>query len=143
MTETGRQLLTRVTRFFEGGGIWWGVGISIVAAVGSLALAIAVVIAWPPDRFTRDQPPGNGHVVWRAIGLVAKNLGGVLLVLLGMVMALPGIPGQGFLTMLIGLTMIDFPGKKKLERRLLRHPRFLHAINRLRARFKRPPLEVD
>lgn len=142
MMETGRHLLARLAQFFESGGIWWGVGISVFAAVGSLALAIAVVVAWPADRFIRDQPPGDGHVVWRAIGLAAKNVGGVLLVLLGMVMALPGIPGQGVLTMIIGMTMIDFPGKKKLERRLLRHPRFLHAINRLRARFKRPPLEV-
>ena len=27
-------------------------------------------------------------------------------------MALPGIPGQGFLTMIVGVTMLDFPGKR-------------------------------
>jgi hypothetical protein len=45
--------------------------------------------------------------------------------------------------MIIGLTLVDFPGKRRLERRLLRHPRVLRAINRLRARFDRPPLDVD
>jgi hypothetical protein len=63
--------------------------------------------------------------------------------LLGAVMALPGIPGQGVLTMIIGLTLVDFPGKRSLEERILRRPWVLHAINRLRARFARPPLEFD
>jgi len=74
---------------------------------------------------------------------VAKNIAGVILLLLGFVMALPGIPGQGVLTMIIGLTLVDFPGKRGIERRILRHRRVLDAINRLRARFHRPPLEMD
>jgi hypothetical protein len=112
-------------------------------AIASLALAGAVVISWPPHRFTRDPEPRDGHIVWHVIGLIAKNVAGVILLLLGLIMALPGIPGQGVLTMIIGVTMIDFPGKRRLERRLLRHPRVRHAVNRLRARFRRPPLEVD
>jgi hypothetical protein len=66
----------------------------------------------------------------------------VVLILLGLVMALPGIPGQGFLTMIVGLTMLDFPGKRGLERRLIARPRILRTINRLRARFNRAPLEM-
>jgi hypothetical protein len=58
-------------------------------------------------------------------------------------MALPGIPGQGLLTMIIGLTLLDFPGKREVERRVLKHRRVLAAINGLRARFHRPPLEMD
>ena len=42
----------------------------------------------------------------------ARTSAGGLLILLGLVMALPGIPGQGVLTMIVGLTMIDFPGKR-------------------------------
>ena len=63
--------------------------------------------------------------------------------ILGLVMALPGIPGQGILTMIVGLTMLDFPGKRGLERRLIGRPHILHALNRLRARFGRAPLEMS
>ena len=58
-------------------------------------------------------------------------------------MALPGVPGQGLLTALIGLTLINFPGKTELERRLIGRPAVLRTVNRLRARFHRPPLELD
>jgi hypothetical protein len=82
-------------------------------------------------------------VVIRALALVGKNLAGVVLVLLGLIMALPGVPGQGLLTALIGLTLLSFPGKRRVERRFVRIPALLRAINRLRARFARPPLELD
>ena len=75
--------------------------------------------------------------------MVGKNLAGAVLVLLGLVMALPGIPGQGILTMIIGFTLLDFPGKRRLERRLIGRPSMLRRINQLRARFQRAPLEMD
>jgi len=45
--------------------------------------------------------------------------------------------------MIIGITILDFPGKRRLELRLLRKPRVLHALNRLRTRFRRQPLVLD
>ena len=143
MADTWRRNLAPVFRFLESGGFWWGLGISVVLAIGSLALATAVIVAWPPTRFTHGPRPSERHPVIRVLGLVAKNIAGVILLLLGFVMALPGIPGQGVLTMIIGLTLVDFPGKRGIERRILRHRRVLDAINRLRARFHRPPLEMD
>jgi hypothetical protein len=143
MGESWRRSLAPVVHFFASGGFWWGLGISAALAIGSLALATAVVVGWPATRFKHDPPPSRNHVVVRALGLVGKNVLGAILVLLGLVMALPGIPGQGVLTMIIGLTLLDFPGKRGVERRLLKHRSVLGAINRLRARFGRPPLEMD
>ena len=57
-----------------------------------------------------------------------------------MVLTLPGVPGQGMLTILIGLMLLDVPGKRRLERRIVGRRRILQAINRLRKRFGRPPL---
>ena len=51
------------------------------------------------------------------------------------------LPGQGVLTILIGLTLLDFPGKRRFVRRLLMRPRVFRVINRLRRRFGRPPLK--
>ncbi len=144
--ETATQLFDRVVHFLKKGGLWWGLAISVGAAVLTLALATAVVVAWPADRFKGEGPTDVGrhrHVVIRAFALVAKNLAGAVLVLLGLIMALPGVPGQGLLTALIGLTLLSFPGKRRLERRFVRIPALLGAINRLRARFARPPLEID
>jgi hypothetical protein len=124
------------------GGLWLGVGISLVLAIGSIALVALVVVQWSPDHFKLRLPGAPDPEPPHPVARVAKNAGGVLLVLLGMVMALPGIPGQGILTMIVGLTMIDFPGKRGLERRLIGRPHILHAINRLRARFGRAPLEM-
>ena len=146
MTETAHRVIAWVERFLKNGGLWWSVGISVGLAVLSLALATAVVVGWPADRFQGEGPTEHGkdaHPVVRAVGFLARNVSGALLVILGAIMALPGIPGQGLLTILIGLTLLSFPGKRRLERRILRVPAVLHGINRLRARFARPPLELD
>jgi uncharacterized membrane protein YesL len=144
--ETGTHFYDPVVRLLKHGGLWWSVGISVGLAVLSLALATVVVVGWPADRFKGEGPTQHGkdaHVVVRTLGFLARNLAGAVLVILGAIMAIPGVPGQGLLTMLIGLTLLSFPGKRRLERRLLRVPAVLHGINRLRARFSRPPLELD
>jgi len=63
--------------------------------------------------------------------------------LLGIVMSLPGIPGQGVLTILLGIMLLDLPGKRRLEQKILSKPRVLEKINRLRQKFSRPPLVLD
>jgi hypothetical protein len=58
-------------------------------------------------------------------------------------MSLPGVPGQGVLTILLGVMLLDFPGKRRLEYKLISQPRVFNNINRLRARFDKPPLELE
>jgi hypothetical protein len=140
------RLFAEVVHLLKSGGLWWGLAISVGAAVVSLALATAIVVGWPADRFQGEGPTEAGrarHVVIRALALVAKNLAGAVLVVLGLIMTVPGVPGQGLLTVLIGLTLLSFPGKRRLERRFVRMPALLRGINRLRGRFRRPPLEID
>jgi hypothetical protein len=144
--ETAKHLFEVVVHFLKRGGLWWGVGISVAAAILTLVLATVVVVGWPADRFKGEGPTEVGrhrHVILRGLAVVAKNLAGAVLVVLGLIMALPGVPGQGLLTALIGLTLLSFPGKRRLERRFVRIPALFGAINRLRARFARPPLELD
>jgi hypothetical protein len=42
--------------------------------------------------------------------------------------------------MLVGVLLVDFPRRRRLEQALLRRPGVLPSLNRLRARFGRPPL---
>ena len=86
--------------------------------------------------------PGSSFAVrWGAV--IAKNIFGIFLVILGIILSLPGVPGQGILTILLGLIMLDIPGKRPLEARIIKRPAVLSAINSLRAKYNKEPLEVD
>lgn len=129
----------------------WGqilLGVGLFA--GSLALSflsIGVVMVKIPENYfsthyQQDFLPGSPWVVrWGAV--IAKNLFGAFLVLLGIILSLPGVPGQGILTILLGLIMLDIPGKRPLEARIIKRPAILAAINDLRARYNKPPLVMD
>ena len=128
------------------GQILLGVGLFL----GSLALsfgAIAIVMVKIPknyfsSHYKRDFMPGSSFIVrWGAV--IAKNIFGVFLIILGIALSLPGVPGQGILTILLGLIMLDIPGKRPLEARIIKRPAVLSAINNLRARYDKEPLEVD
>jgi hypothetical protein len=110
----------------------------------SIGISLTVLIRLSPDYFAaRGQSYQNGDrgiLFWA--GIVLKNLLGAMLVLLGAFLSLPGMPGQGLLTILAGVLLLDGPGKRRLLRKLLSRPLLLRSINRLRIKFSRPPLVV-
>jgi hypothetical protein len=112
------------------GGTW------LLLNVASLALVLRVTLALPDDYFEADAPV---RTRW-TIGRVGRNLAGVVLILVGAALSIPGVPGQGLLTVLAGVLLVDFPGRQRLERLLVGRRGVLLALNRLRARFGRPPL---
>ena len=121
-------------------------GLSIAVLVGSLVGARFALLYLPADYFLPRHPQTDRwrhlHPAWRWTLLVGKNLLGAVLVALGLVMALPLVPGQGLLTLVIGLLLVDFPGKRSLEAWLIGRPAILTYVNRLRAGAGRPPLEM-
>ena len=123
-----------------------GFGLFLVSLIVS-TLAVAIVMVKIPENYfsethSREFLPGSSWFVrWGA--LILKNILGVFLVLLGILLSLPGVPGQGILTILLGLIMIDIPGKRPLEARIIKRPVVLNAINALRARYNKPPLVLD
>lgn len=120
-------------------------GLYALTFVISLGAVLAVIARLPADYFRKDYVSSlaEQHPVVRWIGVVVKNVLGVLLVVLGLLLSLPGIPGQGLLTILIGVMLLDFPGKRQIERRLVSQPRILAGINALRVRFGKAPLRLD
>lgn len=146
MKSSLEKAIHAVVKLFEGAGLWWSLAISVAVALISLLLATVVIVGWSPGHFKlsgRARLWEHQHPFVRALGIAGKNLAGVVLLGVGLIMALPGIPGQGILTMIIGFTLVDFPGKRRLERRLISRPAVLRRVNQLRARFARPPLELD
>jgi hypothetical protein len=122
--------------------LWWVGALSILMFAGTLVALPLVVARLPADYFRRDHHATRHHTqsaALRLLGLFGKNLLGLVLVCTGVAMLV--FPGQGLLTMLIGLMLIDFPGKRSLEQRLVRLPTVLRALNWMRAKAHRPPLE--
>ena len=78
----------------------------------------------------------------RIVLFVVKNLAGWLLIAVGLFLSIPGVPGQGLLTILMGVLFIDFPAKYRVERWLVSRRGVLPLLTRLRTRFGRPPLEL-
>ncbi|MBK9162766.1 MAG: hypothetical protein IPM21_02405 [Acidobacteria bacterium] len=123
-----------------------GVGIFLLSLMFSFAAICVVMVKIPANYFSThyqdDFMVGSPWLVrWGAV--IAKNVFGVFLILLGLALSLPGVPGQGVLTILLGLIMLDIPGKRPLEARIIKRPAVLAAINKIRARWKKPPLIVD
>jgi len=59
-----------------------------------------------------------------------KKLLGLVFLLGGLAMLV--LPGRVLLTLLVALVLLDFPGKYRLEKRLVRSPRVVSGINWLR-----------
>jgi multisubunit Na+/H+ antiporter MnhG subunit len=123
-----------------------GVGLFLFSLAISFAALGIVMVKIPENYFSshyeRDFLPDSPFLVrWGAV--IVKNIFGVFLVLLGIVLSLPGVPGQGVLTILLGLIMIDIPGKRPIEARIIKRPAVLNAINKLRAKYNKPSLILD
>ncbi|MBP9664182.1 MAG: hypothetical protein KBD94_06135 [Pyrinomonadaceae bacterium] len=139
----------RLSAFWQSltlGSVLLGVGLFLISLTVSFIAIGIVMVKIPANYFSthyrQDFLPGSHWTVrWGAV--IIKNILGVFLILLGIVLSLPGIPGQGILTILLGLIMIDIPGKRPLEARIIKRPTVLAAVNRLRERYGKPPLQLD
>ncbi|WP_437279364.1 hypothetical protein WME90_02055 [Sorangium sp. So ce375] len=123
-----------------------GVGVCLVSFIAGMALVAFVLVRLPEDYLERQEeaPFLEGRSAWvRVAARIGKNLLGVMAVALGIVLSLPGIPGPGALVILIGVMLLDIPGKRRVERRLLGAPQVRAVADRVRARFGRPPLRVQ
>lgn len=116
----------------------------VVSFLVSTGLVAIVMIKIPANYFSshyqQDFLPNSSWLTrWGVV--VLKNLIGIVLVVTGIVMLLG--PGPGVLTILIGSIMIDIPGKRPFEARIIKRPTVLAAANSLRARYGKPPLIMD
>ena len=120
----------------------WAFGVSLVLFAGSFVVIPVLIARMRRDYFVAavsDEHTWLGrHRVARVTARVLKNaLGGVLL-LAGIAMMV--LPGQGIITVLVALSLLEFPGKRALELRLIRQAQVSNIINWIRARSGRPPL---
>ena len=115
--------------------------LSVVTFVGSL-----VAVPWLIGRMRADyflthwqvvQARHRRHPALALTVFLARNALGLLLVAAGLAMLF--LPGQGLLTVLIGVSVMDFPGKRGLLQRLVRGPKVQGALNWIRRKRGKEP----
>ncbi|MBI4548467.1 MAG: hypothetical protein HY707_10825 [Ignavibacteriae bacterium] len=120
----------------------WILIVSLVMLVVSVLAIRLVIIKLPSDYFLDQKPCSERklHPTLSVLLLVLRNIIGFIFVLVGLILSLPGVVGQGILTLLLGLSIMDFPGKRKLELKIISRRIVFHTINSLRAKASKPPL---
>ena len=124
--------------------MWWLALGSVIMFVGTLVVVPVLVTRIPDDYFLAKRRRVSRwrtmHPVPGITLLVAKNVCGVIFVVAGIAMLV--LPGQGILTILLGIMLLNFPGKYRLERRFARTRPVARSINWMRSKAGRPPLRI-
>lgn len=99
----------------------------------SLAIVPTLLARIPVNHFTENpNPTPKLSAIHYPLVWIFRNLAGLVLILAGIAMLL--LPGQGLLTIVLGIFVADFPGKLSLERKLVANQRVFRAINWIRAK---------
>ena len=134
-------LLSTVQRYISSETLIWLAALSIVFFIGTLIAIPFILVRLSADYFDVRVPRPwmqDHHPVLRVAGHIVKNAVGALFLFAGFLMLF--LPGQGVLTMVIGISMLDFPGKRKIEAKLIGQPTVLNVINSMRKKYGKPPL---
>lgn len=138
ITEAWNWIKERETLF-----AWIG-SLSLLTLIVSAVVVPIVIRRMPHDYFLEESESTEAiredHPVLRVLFLISKNLIGGILLLGGIIMLVT--PGQGVLTILIGLMLMNFPGKRRFEIWLIRIGPLNRAINWIRKKAEKPPLEL-
>lgn len=118
--------------------------LSVIALILLLLAAYYVITRLPVDYFshTKQRHPmwSEQHYLLRTLLIILKNVAGALLLLLGFILLF--MPGQGLLSMFVGVILLDFPRKYELECWMVRKPGIRPAINWMRLRANQPPFSL-
>ena len=120
--------------------------LSIFILIISVFMMVLIISFLPEDYFKSENRnlissvQNSRYPLLKLLLLITKNFFGVLLLLSGILMLV--LPGQGILTIITGLVFMDYPGKYKFERKLLRQKGVINSINWIRSRLSKPSLKV-
>ena len=120
--------------------------LSIFILIISVFMMVLIISFLPEDYFKSENRnlissvQNSRYPLLKLLVLITKNFFGVLLLLSGILMLV--LPGQGILTIVTGLVFMDYPGKYKFERKLLRQKGVINSINWIRSRHSKPSLKV-
>ena len=132
--------------------LWFSDHPGLLIGLGASSILIFIIsilgISWfvaqiPEDYFlSSKRKPSKWQEqkpILRLAVLFGKNIIGVSLIIGGLLMLV--LPGQGLLTIVTGLLLINYPGKYKLEQKLVAIPSVFRALNWIRVKANKPPLK--
>lgn len=127
-------------------GVLWGAFTgSILLLLASAALVPFVVGRLPVDEFAHRRAPRHawhlGHPLLAVAWRVVRNALGAAFVLAGIAMLV--LPGQGLLTIFVGVMLLEFPGKRALVLQVVRRKTARRTLNWLRRKRGVPEFEFD
>ncbi len=137
------DLLAQIESYVPANVLIWFAVSSVFMFVGTLIAIPIILMRLPADYFDVRTPRPwmeNHHPIIRLLGHIVKNVVGAIFLFAGFLMLF--LPGQGVLTMLIGLSLIEFPGKRRVEAKIVGQSTVLSTINAMRAKFDKPPLII-
>ena len=125
-------------------GVLIGLGISSILIFILSILGISWFIAQIPEDYflsTKRKPSKwqKQKPILRLAVIFGKNIIGFSLIIGGLLMLV--LPGQGLLTIVTGLLLVTYPGKYKLEKKLVAIPSIFRALNWIRVKANKPPLK--
>ena len=119
------------------------VGLSILMLIVSIIGVGWFISQIPEDYFIHEKRQSDNWKKYspetRIVIIVAKNILGVTMLISGLLLLI--LPGQGVLTMIIGLLSIDYPGKFKLEQKIIAIPSIFKTLNWFRAKSNKSHLQ--
>jgi len=124
-------------------------GLSSVAMFVLSAIGLPWIVArLPADQFSRRDParasderheaPPVRHPLRHAFRALRNGVG-LLLFAAGLAMLV--LPGQGLLTLLVALFLLDFPGKQAFQRRIIKNDTVFRGLNTLRRKMGAAPFQ--
>jgi MFS family permease len=117
--------------------VWVLAGVSVASLLLAALLLPRIVAKLPPDHFKeRRRKKREGGLGWR----IGKNVLGVVFLALGVLLLF--LPGQGLLTLLVGVMLVDFPGKHRIERWIVMRPGIRKFLNRMRTKRGQPEFQL-
>ena len=132
--------------------LWFSDHPGVLIGLGASSILIFIIsilgISWfvaqiPEDYFlSSKRKPSKWQEqkpILRLAVLFGKNVIGVSIIIGGLLMLV--LPGQGLLTIVTGLLLINYPGKYKLEQKLVAIPSVFRALNWIRVKANKPPLK--
>lgn len=134
-------LFAQIADFFDAWG-WWIAVASVAMFVISLVAMPYIVARIPVDYFTHSgrhrMSQHSRHPIIELLLIILKNLLGAILLIAGVIMLFT--PGQGLLSILFGLMIMNYPGKYRLECWIIRKPLIFGAVNAMREKQGEAPL---
>lgn len=119
--------------------MWIGI-ISLIMFIASLFIIPFILKKMPDDYFINEK---YHHITLESateiLIFILKNILGVLLILAGIIMLFT--PGQGIISIIIGLFLMQFKGKYALENKLIQNDLTFNGLNWIREKSQTPPFK--